>query len=35
MVGCDGGDSLLTVATSEGEGSGRTLENTTRSEQWL
>ena len=33
MVGCDGGDSLLTVATDEGEGSERTPKNTTRSEQ--
>ena len=32
MVGFDNGNSLLTVATSEGEGSGRMHENTTRSE---
>ena len=32
MDGCDSGDSLLTVATGEGEGSGRMLENTTRLE---
>ena len=35
MVGCDGSDSLLKMATGEGEGSKRMLENTTRSEQWL
>ena len=35
MVGCDGGDSLLMVDTDEGEGSGRTPENTTRLKQWL
>ena len=33
VVGFDSGDSLLTVATSEDEGSGRMSENTTRLEQ--
>ena len=33
--GRDGGGSLLTMATDEGKGSGRTPENITRLEQWL
>ena len=33
MVGCGSDDSLLTMATDEGKGSGRTPENITRLEQ--
>ena len=32
MVGCDGSDSLLTVAIGGGEGNGRMSENTTRAD---
>ena len=35
MVGCGGGDSLLTMGIDEGKGNGKIQENTTRLEQWL